>query len=575
MQELKPIYTVSTDCQDCYKCLRECPVKAVKVSSGSASVVHELCISCGHCLNVCPQGAKRYRSDVQLASNTISKYKAMGRKVAASIAPSFISEFSDLPVSSFIKAVKMLGFDIVSETALGAEQVSAATVKYLQQEKPDVCISSACPVMVEFIKKYYPSQAGRIAPMFSPLLVHCRMLKQIYGEDAAVVFIGPCAGKKLEADSNPDLLNASITFEELRGWLDAEGITPRHLPENMERFSPNRASNGALYPVEGGMLSGIKHGCSSVESSYASFSGIENVRKVLEDLENNEPPSPLFLELLACEGGCINGPLVSDKKKLLSGRANVLNYANYRKDNITDSPEVETRGEYRIEPVIPAEHRPSQIKKALEKVGKYSTEDELNCGCCGYDTCRNFANAMLSGKAEPSMCVGNMRKIAASKLDSVISALPCGIIIADSGSRVVESNRKFAELMGEDNLAVYQSCGGLNGASLEKVVPFDYYFKQVIEKENGFIEKEMSSETGVLNVQIFTIEKNQLVGCIAQDITEPAVEKEQIISKAQEVMDQNLDTVKKIAHLLGENAAASEDILNSIIKNSKKTGVKK
>ena len=571
MQQLKPIYTVTAKCQDCYKCLRQCPVKAVEIRKGSASVIHSMCISCGHCVNVCPIKAKKYRDDIPVLSALLSENKKNGVRVIASLAPSFITEFSNITENSVINALKMIGFDGVSETALGAQEVSANIAAALEKDSSTIKISSACPVVVEYINKYYPEFSANITGFLSPVLAHCKMLKEKYGQDTSVVFIGPCIAKKLESDAS-EHLDLTLTFDELRRYLFANSINLEHLDNDKESFIPQRANEGNLYPVDGGMIAGIKANCTVSDERFMTFSGLKNIKSVLEELSANaEAYNGTFLELLACEGGCVNGPMMKDKGASVGKRVKVLKHGKSDCSNVPRKPTIDIENRFEISPVYLPRHRESEIRTALQLVGKYRPEDELNCGACGYNSCRDFASAMLEERAEPGMCLGNMRRLAHKKLDALIKTLPCGILIADNNMRIIEANRKFAEYMGPDNLMVFNSFGELTGASLEKVVPFHNLFTQVLEHNNDFIEKELTVADNVLNINIFSIEPNTLIGCIAQDITEPAVQKEQIIKKSQEVMEQNLGTVQKIAHLLGENAAASEAILNSIVNTFTKT----
>ncbi len=213
---LRPIYTEPNDCRDCYKCIRECPVKAIQVVNNMASIDEDKCIYCGHCVNICPAGAKKIRDGISRAKFTLSSNK----KVIASLAPSYVSEFSDVPYKQLISAIKELGFYGVSETALGADEVSVQIEKYLSTSKPGFHISSACPVVVELIKKNYPQHTNTITPYMSPMLAHAKILKKIYGDDIRIVFIGPCIGKKLEADEFSNLVDVVISFRDLQKWFE-------------------------------------------------------------------------------------------------------------------------------------------------------------------------------------------------------------------------------------------------------------------------------------------------------------------------------------------------------------------
>ena len=237
MLKYPPIYTEETKCQDCYKCLRSCPVKAIKVENKCATIIRDHCIACGHCVEVCPNGAKKVRSDLRFARKALEQHS----RVMVSLAPSFVNEFSGIQPAQVIAAIRKLGFFGVSETALGAQQVSAHTVTALRSSKQKVMFSSACPTAVEFIRKYHPEHADKITNLMSPLLTHAKMLRRTYGDDIGVVSIGPCIAAKREADERADLVDVALTFEELHDWLKEKDIHPEEMePCPDDHFIPRK-----------------------------------------------------------------------------------------------------------------------------------------------------------------------------------------------------------------------------------------------------------------------------------------------------------------------------------------------
>ncbi len=560
MDFMKPIYTEAAKCQDCYKCLRQCPVKAIKIQDGHAKVINELCVMCGHCVQVCPVDAKKIRNDLERARLLLKS----GKKVYVSLAPSFITEFSNTEPGKLVAAIKKLGFEGVSETALGAQEVSANVGRIIKEGTKDIYISSACPTIVEYIKKYRPEFADKVTGMLSPVLAHCKILRNTYGSDIGIVFVGPCIAKKNEADMFPELMDISITFKDLRAWLEAEKIEIEKI-DALEQFVPENADEGALYPVDGGMIAGIKANCGVNDAQFMAFSGMSNIRKVLDELDVSKLKCPLFLELLACDGGCVNGPAVTGKSGTAMKRYEVINYSKYPDKNIPRKPLVDINTKWKIEPVKHQEYTESEIRQALKSVGKSRPDDELNCSGCGYDSCREFAKAMLDGRAETSMCVSYMRQLAHKKADTLIKTMPSGVVIVDDKLEILECNKKFAELLGEEILNLYNEMPGLEKAILDKVLPFANLFKQVLSSGQKVIEKNIQVGKIILRVTVFTIEPHRIVGGFLQDITVPAVQKQQIVEKAKEVIEKNLATVQKIAYLLGENASESEVILNSIV----------
>ena len=557
------IFTEITECQDCFKCIRECPVKAIKVENAAAAVIPQLCILCGHCVEVCPNGAKHVRDDLKRARNLL-KEKDM---VIASLAPSFVSEFPDVPAADVIYAMKKLGFHGVSETALGAEHVSGSTARLLEDRTPRVIISTACPVVVNYLGKYYPQYASSLMLNVSPVLAHCKLLRDHYGPSIGIVFFSPCIAKKGEADQNSDLLDVALTFEDLRRWFNEEQISFETADDQLETFIPGSAREGALYPIDGGMIAGVKASCSVMEADCMSFSGIRNIQRAISGLNEMRLSHPVFLELLACEGGCVNGPKASQRSATVWKRCQIINFSKYPQSEIPRPLSAAAMGVPTPDPVPLKEYSDRIIRQALQSIGKYGLEDELNCGGCGYDNCREFAKALIDAKAEKVMCVAYMRKLAQKKTNALMEKTPSAIILVDEEIKIIECNLRFAKLMGPDVEKAFKKSPGLEGLYLREIAPFHSLFKTVLEKDEDLLNRELRYKKSILHVDIFSIEMHRVACGIFQDITKPTIHKEAVIQKAQDVIKKNLETVQQIAYLLGENAAESEVTLNSIIQS--------
>ncbi len=564
MNYLNPIFTEKRECQDCYKCVRNCPVKAIKVEGGYASVVPELCIFCGHCVEVCPNGAKKVRDDLAHARQLLT----LKKNVFISLAPSYVAEFPGAQPAQLIGALKKLGFAGVSETALGAQQVSAQAAALLQKNPARVLASSACPTVVAFLQKHRANGAELLTGLLSPLLTHCKMLRQNFGADIGIVFIGPCIAKKLEAAQHPELLDVVLTFEDLRRWLEQEKIAPESLPAAAgDRFVPEKSAEGAWYPVDGGMIAGMKSTCPVNDSSLMAFSGIGAIKKALDGIEELKPDHGLFLELLACEGGCVNGPKVRRRDATVMKRHLVLRSFASGGAVFPRPPSVETPADFRVAPLVVVRYPDSQIREALRNVGKLSPDDELNCGGCGYDTCRDFGIALIGQKAERAMCVTYMRQLAFKKANALIQKMPSAVVIVNEALRVIEYNAAFVNLFAPEQTAGGNGPVALEGMALAEVMPFASLFHNVLKSGEDILDRDLRFQNTILHATVFSIEKNCLVGGIIQDITKPAVRKEQVIRKAREVIQKQIATTQQIAYLLGENAADAEITLNSIIES--------
>lgn len=569
-----PLYTIKNNCQDCYKCVRRCPVKAIKIEDGSAMIVPDLCIACGTCYRVCPAKAKQARNDLTRAKHLVQS----GKDVYVSLAPSWITEFEGVSREQMIAAIRRLGFRGVSETALGAEEVSANIAGLLDKaanEAPQVSaanrlfISTACPAVVEYINKYVPERTANLTKLTSPLLAHCRLLKTALGKDIEVIFIGPCIAKKIEADRHPDLLSLSLSFTDLRQWLKDENIELKDIHTSVfDKFVMSKAEEGAAYPVEGGMIETLKPYEQSQKAYLMQITGIENIKRELKNIREEALDRPIFIECLACEGGCVNGPCTSSKKSGLEKRVEILKESDFSGLAGKRSPSVNITLDYASEAIVQPEHDETDIKRVLASIGKYSIEDEINCGGCGYNTCRNFAKALLDGKAEPEMCVSHMKQQAQRKANALLRCIPSPIVIANAKLSIMEYNDKFVETFwNEDEHADIYDQNNLHGADLRDFINFTNLFSASLDLEQDIHREHVRFNDKLFDVVVFNIDKKQIVGGIIEDVTNMEMKKEQIAEKAKEVIHKNLATVQQIACTLGEHMAETEVLLRSIAKD--------
>lgn len=558
--KLSPVYTLKNECHDCYKCVRECYVKSIQIKDGSASVLADRCIACGHCVTVCPSNAKRIRYDVDKVKGIF----ATGKKVVVSLAPSWISVF-DYTKQQMITVLKALGFSDVSETALGAQEVSIEVAKLIKESEKGLFISSACPVIVDYIRYYKPEYAKYITPVASPALTHAKMLKEQYGEDISIVFIGPCIAKKNESDKNSDLIDVALTFDELSYWIKESYIDLAKievLPD--EDFVPNSANEGALYPVLGGMNETLKFAGIEKDVQLLDICTLHSLDKALNGLHPERLEEKIFLEALGCDGGCINGPGISMCKSTILKTSDVLN--NFKKrENIPATPKTVVEMDYSAVDIKKREFKHEEIMKTMERIGKHNEEDELNCGGCGFQTCRELACAILAGEAEPSMCVSYMRKIALRKAAAMLRCMPSAMVMIDNKNKILESNDAFMKMFTGEMYDVFsERPEGVNGADIDRIIPFSDLLTTALKTGKDIHKEHYVVGNKLYDINIFIIEEKEIVGAIITDVTQSELNREKIAERAKEVISKNIAKVQEIAILLGEHMVETELLLSTI-----------
>ena len=561
------IYTEEADCRDCYRCVRSCPVKSIKIENQAASVMPSLCIYCGRCIKVCPAGAKKYRDDRPVLSDLLMS----GKKVVAAIAPSVLAEFEKESVLPFLKALYLAGFSAVSETAIAADRVSEATSAFLNGPDVNVLIGTCCPTVVNYIRIYYPELKRYLAPVASPMVVHARMIKALPEfADASVVFISPCVSKKRESDIYGGIFDSVITFSELFSFFETEGIdlnmaSRADLPGD---FILGSSRIAGLFPVDGGMIKTMNSDADTVDAGYMSFSGMYSVMDICRDIPRlDSAGKKLFLEMTACQGGCVKGPEAADGASVAVKRARLIdNYAFFRTlpHRNVDFPEVPmSDSEYDIPYRMKCSYSEEEIRSLLESIGKKSKSDELNCSGCGYDNCREFAKALAEGKAEREMCVSQMRKEAQSQASALLAKMPYGVVLVDKDLRLINANEKFVEQGGEELRLLADTLGSLVGADLRKLVPYHKYFMSAFGDDDVH-EYEVKNGPSLVKLSIIPVVSNKILCGIIRNMDDSATLRESVSEKVGEVLAINAEMVKDIASILGESAAKMESILKTI-----------
>ncbi|MDL2311555.1 4Fe-4S binding protein [Bacteroidales bacterium OttesenSCG-928-B11] len=419
------VYTTKAKCRDCYRCVRVCPVNAIKMENGQAQVVAANCIACGTCITECPQHAKTYTTDY----GKVLQMLEGNYTLIVSLAPSFAGYYTEWEQKRLPSALRSLGFHYITETAAAAWDSAIASAQYIKDNKQQHHICTACPAVVNYINIYAPQYAPFLTPISSPMIAHAKLMKEEHPK-AKFVFIGPCVAKKDESlqPENEGLVDAVLTFEELNQLMKLKGVMLDELEES--KFDQEAKGFARLFPLEGGMLRTANFPTYLLDNRVVAVSGFDEVQQVLASLKK-DAPTKLVIEPLFCHHGCINGPVANREENVYNKRLRVLDYAEKNQgkrgdEEAVDRPLLETA--YHVMPFAPAKHTEAEIKSVLEATGKHSPEDELNCSACGYVSCREKAIAVLDGFAEIDMCMPFIRRTTEQKFDMLIKHDPNGIV---------------------------------------------------------------------------------------------------------------------------------------------------
>lgn len=550
------------NCKNCYKCLKVCPVKSIRVVNEQAQIIDDDCLLCGTCLANCPQNAKTLTSSL----DQVKEMLASGEKVAVSLAPSFLGSFSLEKPGQMAAALKKLGFCAVSETAQGAAYVTAQYHDLMVENKMKNIITTCCPSINRLIELYHPEVVEYMAPVVSPMIASARLIKQALGKGVKVVFVGPCIAKIDEAaDIRHDTdVDAVLTFEDIEQWFREEGI----VPGQCEDASFLNASSKILrmYPVTSGILESLKARGDCNNYRMITVDGIQECIALFSSMAKGELDH-CFVEVNACKGGCVNGPAKTKGEETRFRAA--LDVENYAREDAGDYPAVDEEIPMGKRFFDRSRHEklPDEdtIRSILAKIGKESPEQELNCGACGYNSCREKAIAVYLNKAELTMCVPYMKERAESLSNYVLSETPNITIMVDDEMNIIEFNKAAEECFKISRREALEK--GL----FELIDSSDFQF--VLETKQPITNKKVHyKEYGITTEQsIIYIDKQNIVMGIFKDITKEEREQENLydlrvetMEMAQKVIDKQMVAAQQIASLLGETTAEPKVTLTKL-----------
>ncbi|MBM7557264.1 [Fe-Fe] hydrogenase large subunit C-terminal domain-containing protein [Halanaerobacter jeridensis] len=559
-----------SDCEDCHRCVRNCSLKAIGIKNGQAEVVEEKCIYCGQCIDVCPQNAKEVSNQL-----TSLEQKLNNNKLVASLAPSFVAAFDAGP-AQIVAGLKKLGFSAVEETAVGAEKIADYYQKLLEQRRKPV-ISACCPAVVNLIEKHYPDLISYLADSVSPMVAHGKLIQNKY-DDAEVVFIGPCIAKLDEVTWQvAEEVDLAITFNQLEELFAKHNINLQQLKSSS--FDDELSSWAASFPVQSGVLK-----AADIESTFNSeiitVSGLDECKNTFEDILAGEI-EPQFVEAMICSGGCINGPGLSSESGVHARKEKIINYTKAlkteeRAERKIDSDKIEINLKRDYKNKKETEEMPSenQIRSILSQLGKFNPEDELDCGGCGYDTCREKAIAVYQGYAENKMCIPYMKGKLESLADIIVKSSPNAIIVVDKDMIIQKFNPKANELF---NFRKEYPIGN----KLERYIDPEDFIK-VWEDKRRISQKKVEYEQYdvVVEKSILPLADYELVVGILTDVTDRERQKEKVaemkeetLEKANQVINKQMKVAQEIASLLGESTSETKVILHELRELMKEEGV--
>ena len=543
-----------SNCKNCHKCIRHCPVKAIRFSGNQAHIIGNECILCGHCFVVCPQDAKEIVDSTEKARVLLQS----GAPVYVSLAPSFIANYEGVGIASMRRALQKLGFADVEETAIGATIVKNEYERMLRDEQRDVIIASCCHSINLLIQKYFPAALEYLADVMSPMQAHCADIKKRHPE-AKTVFVGPCVAKKDEAEYYEGLVDAVLTFEELTNWFKAEGIEPeRELDDTPE-------SRARFFPTTGGVLKTMAQDAPGY--SYLAMDGVENCIAALKEIESGKIHK-CFIEMSACLGSCIGGPVMEKyhRSSPVKDYITISGYAGVKDFQVDQPAPMSLKKNFSMIEHKLAQPSETEIMSVLRQMGKFKPSDELNCGTCGYNSCREKAIAIIQGKAEASMCLPNLLDKAESFSDTIVRNTPYGLIVLNENLEVQQVNRAARKIMN------IRASSDVLGEPVIRILD-PTVFAGVMSSGRSVRDQRVylaEYKKYVEQTVVYDPDSHLLVG-IMRDITDDEAEREkksrinrQTVEVADSVVEKQMRIVQEIASLLGETAAETKIALTKL-----------
>ena len=537
-----------SNCKNCYKCIRHCPVKAIRFSGNQAHIIGNECILCGQCFVVCPQNAKEIVDETE----KVKVFLQSGDPVIVSLAPSFIANYEGVGINAMRKALKQLGFYDVEETAIGATIVKTEYERMLKEDERDVIITSCCHSINLLIQKHYPQALEYLADVVSPMQAHCKDIKSRF-PNAKTVFIGPCVAKKDEAEHYEGIVDAVLTFEELTEWFKSENIV---LEKEMDNDICSRAR---FFPTTGGILKTMAQDIPGY--TYLALDGVENCIAALKDIIDGKVHK-CFIEMSACVGSCVGGPVMekyhhsSSVKDFIA----VSGYAGTKDFEVSQPKSVELKKNFGYIEQRSQMPTDMEIMNVLRQMGKFKPSQELNCGSCGYNTCREKAIAILQGKAEISMCLPFLKDKAESFSDAIVKNTPNGLIVLNEQLEVQQINDAARKMMN------IRSANDIVGDQVVRILDPVVFMNVLRDKRSVRNERVYLAEyRRYVEQSVIYDQESRLLICIMRDITDEQDEREkkekisrQTIEVADKVVDKQMRIVQEIASLLGETAAETK-----------------
>ena len=542
-----------SNCKNCYKCIRHCPVKAIRFSGNQAHIIGNECILCGHCFVVCPQNAKEIVDSTEKVRVLIQS----GDPVVVSLAPSFIANYDGIGIEAMRKALKKLGFHDVEETAIGATIVKTEYERMVAEENRDIIITSCCHSINLLIQKYFPAELQYLADVLSPMQAHCADIKKRI-PNAKTVFIGPCVAKKDEAEYYEGPVDAVLTFEELTNWLRDE-----HIELECE-MDENPESRARFFPTTGGILKTMTTNAPGY--TYLSLDGVENCISALRDIENGKIHK-CFIEMSACVGSCIGGPVMEKyHRSPVHDYMSVAQYAGTHDFKVEQPAPMEIKKHFTMIEHKLTQPSENEIMTVLRQMGKFKPSDELNCGSCGYNSCREKAIAIIQGKAEISMCLPFLKDKAESFSDTIVKNTPNGLIVLNENLEVQQVNdtamkimniRAESDVLGEPVIRILDPSVFVEVRNTGRTV---HDQKLYLAEYKRYVEQTV----------VYDKDSRLLIG-IMKDITEEETNREkkenlsrQTVEVADKVVEKQMRIVQEIASLLGETAAETKIALTKL-----------